>query len=118
MAEFLQKTSTHRKTPLKYGNRSGTNQKEHPMIKPGKKYDHHALRHACKRACKRPGVDEFVPYDLRRTAGTGTRSILGKEAAKVLLGHAKIDTTEIYLLEEVQEAMKVTKLLSVKTQLK
>ena len=35
-----------------------------------------------------------------------------KEAAKVLLGHTKTDTTEIYLLEEVQEAMKVAKALS------
>ena len=33
-----------------------------------------------------------------------------KEAARVLLGHTKTDTTDIYLLEEVQEAMKVAKL--------
>jgi hypothetical protein len=46
---------------------------------------------------------------------TGTRSILGKEAAKVLLGHTKTDTTDIYLLEEVQEAIKVAKLLVSKT---
>ncbi len=59
-------------------------------------------------------VDLFVPYDLRRTVATGTRAILGKEAAKVLLGHTKTDTTEIYLLEEVQEAMKVAKLLASK----
>lgn len=45
---------------------------------------------------------------------TDTRATLGKEAAKVLLGHAKTDTTEIYLLEEVQEAMKVAKLLASK----
>ena len=38
--------------------------------------------------------------------------MLGKEAAKVLLGHAKTDTTDIYLLEEVQEAIKVAKLLA------
>ena len=61
---------------------------------------------------KRADVDVFVPYDLRRTTATGTRSILGKEAAKVLLGDTKTDTTDIYLLEEVQEAMKVAKLLS------
>ena len=52
------------------------------------------------------------PYDLRRTTATGTRAILGKEAAKVLLGHTKTDTTDICLLEEVQEAMKVAKLLA------
>lgn len=35
-----------------------------------------------------------------------------KEAAKVLLGHASTSITEIYLLEEVQEAMKVAKAFS------
>ncbi len=56
-------------------------------------------------------VDVFVPYDLRRSIATGARSILGKEAAKVLLGHTRTDTTDIYLLEEVQETMKVATLL-------
>jgi len=37
---------------------------------------------------------------------------LGKEAAKTLLGHAEESTTDIYLLEEVQEAMKVAKALA------
>jgi hypothetical protein len=41
---------------------------------------------------------------------TGARSTLGKEAAKLLLGHTKTDTTDIYLLEEVQETIKVAKL--------
>lgn len=112
MQEFLEKKSTNRKTPLDYGNKPGTNRKKHPMIAPSEKYDHHALRNACKRGCVRAGVELFVPYDLRRTKATGTRAILGKEAAKVLLGHTKTDTTDIYLLEEVQEAMKVAKLLA------
>jgi len=42
---------------------------------------------------------------------TGTRSILGKEAAKLILGHTRTTTTDIYLLDEVQEAMKVAKQL-------
>ena len=76
------------------------------------KYDHNSFCRAVKRGCKRAEVDVFVPYDLRRTTATGTRAILGKEAAKVLLGHTKTDTTDIYLLEEVQEAMKVAKALA------
>jgi len=111
MDEFLEKKLANRKTPLKSGNRPGTNRKKHPMFNPGRKYGHHALRNACKRGCERAGVEVFVPYDLRRTMATGTRSILGKEAARVLLGHTKTDTTDIYLLEEVQEAIKVAKLL-------
>jgi len=109
--EFLGRKSANRKTPLSYGNRPGTNRKKHPMVKPGEKYNHHSLRNACKRGCVRAGVEVFVPYDLRRTKATGVRSILGKEAAKVLLGHAKTDTTDIYLLDEVQEAIKVAMIL-------
>ena len=88
---------------------------EHLRVNCRPKYDHNSLCRACKRACKRAGVRTFVPYDLRRTAATGTRARLGKEAAKLLLGHRKTDTTDIYLLEEVQEIVKVAKLLDAKT---
>ncbi|KKR03170.1 MAG: Protein containing Integrase, catalytic core, phage domain protein [Candidatus Uhrbacteria bacterium GW2011_GWF2_39_13] len=111
---FLEQKALKRKTPLSYGNSSGTNRKEHPMIQPRKKYDHNSLCRAVVRACERADVEKFVPYDLRRTAATGTRAILGKEAAKVLLGHTKTETTDIYLLEEVQEAIKMAKLLAPK----
>jgi len=114
MRELLQKRRKNRKTAVSCGNRPGTNKQEHPMIKPGKRYSNDSLCHACKRGCKNAGVDVFVPYDLRRTMATGTRAILGKEAARVLLGHAKTDTTDIYLLEEVQEAIKIAKLLDAK----
>ena len=77
------------------------------MIKPGQKYDHNTLRRACQRACKRVGVETFTLYDLRRSLATRTRAQLGKEAAKVLLGHTSTVMTDIYLLDEVQEAIKV-----------
>ena len=112
---MYKKRGDNRRTPLNCGNRPGTNRKEHPMIKPGNLYTANALRTACKRGCLRAKVEPFKPYDLRRSTATGTRSILGKEAAKVLLGHAKVDTTNIYLLEEVQEAMKIAKLLASKS---
>ena len=67
---------------------------------------------ACRRCCAKAGIEPFVPYDLRRTAATKTRACLGKEAAKTLLGHTDESTTEIYLLDEVQEAMKVAKALA------
>ena len=109
--ELRETRAMNRNTTLMQGNRPGTNKKEKPAKQPGNKYNNNSLCHACKRACVRAGVRVFVPYDLRRTVATGTRAILGKEAAKVLLGHAKTDTTDIYLLEEVQEAIKVAKML-------
>ena len=110
--EILEKKAGLRKTPLKWGNSPGTNKKEHPMIKPSNKYDHNTLRRACQRACKKASVEEFTPYDLRRTMATRTRATLNKEAASVLLGHTDTATTDIYLLEEIQEAMKVAKALA------
>lgn len=110
--ELMVKKAASRKTPLKWGNSPGTNKKEHPMIKPGEKYNQCSLRQACKRACLKAKVEVFTPYDLRRTMATRTRATLDKEAAKLLLGHTDDKTTDIYLLEEVQEAMKVAKALA------
>ena len=109
--ELRDKRAAKRMIPLHRGNCPGTNKKKCPMIKPSEKYNSNALGHACKRGCERAGVEVFVPYDLRRTEATRVRSVLDKEAAKLILGHTKTDTTDIYLLEEVQEAIKVAKRL-------
>ena len=111
MAEFLKVRASNRKTALSCGNRPGTNRKVHPMVTPGEHYDTSVFEHALERACKRAEVEKIRPYDLRRTMATGTRSILGKEATKLLLGHTSTDTTDLYLLEEVQEVIKVAKQL-------
>ena len=110
--EFQEAKRLNRKTPLSCGNKPGSNRKEKPKRKPGQLYTNNSFAQACKRGCRRAGVDEFVPYDLRRTVATKTRASLGKEAAQTLLGHAEQSTTDIYLLEEVQEAMKVAKALA------
>ena len=112
MAEFRETKRRDRKTPLSCGNKPGSNVKDKPKKKPGNIYTNNSFAQACKRACKRAGVEEFVPYDLRRTVATKTRAELGKEAARTLLGHADQSVTDIYLLEEVQEAMKVAKALA------
>ena len=111
-SEFQEAKRLNRKTPLSCGNKPGSNRKEKPKRKPGQLYTNNSFAQACKRGCRRAGVEEFVPYDLRRTVATKTRASLGKEAAQTLLGHAEQSTTDIYLLEEVQEAMKVAKALA------
>ena len=109
--ELLDRKSANRRTPLEYGNRPGTNRKEHPMIKPGTEYTSQTLNVAVRRACRRAGVERFTPYDLRCTAATRVRAALSKDDARLLLGHVSADTTEIYLLEEVREAIKTAKRL-------
>ncbi len=109
--ELLDRRAAKRKTPLKYGNSPGTNRTSHPMIVPGDEYSSQTFNVAVGRACIRAGVERFTPYDLRRTAATRIRSLLSKDDARLMLGHVSSDTTEIYLLEEVQEAVKVAKQL-------
>ena len=110
--EYLATKHKNRKTALSCGNRPGTNKKVKPKKQPGSQYTNNSLKQACERACQSAGIEPFVLYDLRRTAATKTRAVLGKDAAKTLLGHAEESTTDIYLLEEVQEAMKVAKALA------
>ena len=109
--EMRERRFALRQTPMGQGSREGSNRQPRPMINPGDRYGAHSLNNAVKRACKRAGVERFTLYDLRRTAATRVRSKLSKDAAKLLLGHVSSTTTEIYLLEEVQEAMKVAKKL-------
>ena len=48
------------------------------------------------RACDKAGVPEWNPLQLRHTAATLIRSRYGVEAAKVILGHTKVETSQIY----------------------
>lgn len=110
--EVLTQKRMKRKTPISCGNKPGSNRKKHAMITPGDYYTNDSLNQACARGCIKADIEVFTPYDLRRTVATNTRATLGKEAAQTLLGHTEQSTTDIYLLEEVQEAMKVAKRLA------
>lgn len=110
--EFLETKQQNRKTPLTCGNIPGSNRKKKPKFNIGDQYNNNSLELACERGCFKAGVERFVPYDLRRTAATKTRAVLGKGAARTLLGHTDESTTDIYLLDEVREAMKVAKALA------
>ncbi len=107
MQEYLRLKHADRVTPMNQGNKP----KPDPLIKAGEHYTTDSLREAIVRACKRAGVAAFSPYDLRRTSATRIRRLLGKDAACTMLGHAESTTTDIYLLDEVQEAMRVAKQL-------
>ena len=109
MREMRERRFAHRKTPMNQGNRAGTNRKKRSMIKPNECYNVNSLYNAVKRACDRAKIMRFTPYDLRRSAATRVRSSLSKEDARLLLGHVSSDTTEIYLLDEVKETIKLAK---------
>lgn len=75
-----------------------------PMEAPGKAgaaakadcYSPDTYRRAIARACKAARVPTFSPYALRHMAATTLRAEFGEEAAALILGHARIDTTQLY----------------------
>lgn len=62
----------------------------------GTRYMAGSYRQAIHRACAKAGVEPWAPYDLRHTAATRLRREHGEEAARVVLGHSRIDTTQMY----------------------
>ncbi len=85
-----------RTTPLYCGNVPGSNRKEKPAHKPGKHYTTNTYRRAIERACNAAGIPLWTPGQLRHNAATIVRREFGLEAAQLLLGHAKADTTQLY----------------------
>ena len=59
-------------------------------------YDPSSFRRAVKRLCDLAKVPQWSPNQLRHNAGTRFRQKFGLEVARVLLGHRKMNTTEIY----------------------
>lgn len=101
-----------RKTPIRYGNRPGTNRKRRPARPPQDCYTNDSYRRAIHRACDLafpPPEDlpqeqhaqwrsqhRWSPNRLRHTAATEIRRRFGLEAAQVTLGHSSADVTQIY----------------------
>jgi integrase len=59
-------------------------------IPPGKYYNH------VKYACIKHGIPHWFPNQLRHTAGTKFRTKYGLEISQAMLGHACVNTTELY----------------------
>ena len=70
-------------------------------------YDDETYCRAVKRACKRADVPVWTPNQLRHTAATFIREKYGIEAAKIILGHQSVSTTEIYAEKDLLAAMKI-----------
>jgi integrase len=68
------------------------------------KYDRRTYRQAIVRACRRVGVPAWSPLRLRHAAAEAIRSQFGLEGAQVVLGHAKPDTTLIYVERDLARA--------------
>src|SRR5262245_1780350 len=92
-----------RRTPSELKRR----RKAKPRRVPAEHYNRRSYRLAIARACQKAGVPEWSPLQLRHTAATSIRAKDGVEAAKVVLGHTKVETTQIYAERDLGKAMEV-----------
>jgi integrase len=75
--------------------------------KPGGRYTKDSYRVAIGRACRRAGVPAWTPHQLRHTRATEIRREFDLEAAQIILGHSKPDTTLVYAERDLSRARAV-----------
>jgi integrase len=81
--------------------------KAKPHRVPAEHYNRRSYRLAIVRACQKAGVPEWSPLQLRHSAATEIRAKYGVEAAKVILGHTKVETTQIYAERDLGKAKEI-----------
>lgn len=112
-----------RVTPVKYGNRPGSNRKRKPKRSAGDCYTNDSYRRAIHRACDKafPPTDgltepevkgwrskhRWSPNQLRHAAATEIRKRYGLEAAQVALGHSNANVTQIYAERDLAKAAEI-----------
>jgi integrase len=78
-----------------------------PRRAPAERYNRRSYRVAIVRACQKAGVPAWSPLQLRHTAATVIRAKYGVEAAKAILGHTKVETTQIYAERDLGKAREI-----------
>jgi integrase len=81
--------------------------KAKPRRAPAERYNRRSYRVAIVRACQKARVPEWSPLQLRHTAATTIRARYGVEAAKAILGHRKVETTQIYAERDLVRAQEI-----------
>jgi integrase len=94
----LEDTHTRRVTPMtpsqrERGARTGRRRRKRA---PGEAYTVASYRRAITRAAERAGVPAWSPNRLRHAKATELRRAFGLDAAGAVLGHSKLETTQVY----------------------
>ncbi len=109
MAQYRAERTAARKTPASCGNKPGSNRKGKPKKQPGERYDARAYAHAVAAACRKAGVEHWSPNRLRHTAATELRKRHGLEAAQVILGHSRLETSQVYAAKAIAAAIEIAR---------
>ena len=81
--------------------------KAKPRRVPADRYSRRSYRLAVLRACKKAGVPPWTPLQLRHAAATAIRAKYGLETAKAILGHSRVETSQIYAERDMARAERV-----------
>lgn len=68
----------------------------------GDTYTTDSYRRAVKYACEAAGIPVWTPHQLRHQAASEIEKAFGAQAARAALGHASLDTTSIYLHQDLE----------------
>ncbi|MEM8494357.1 MAG: site-specific integrase [Planctomycetota bacterium] len=98
-----------RQTPLSCGNRPGMNRKRKPSRSAGERYTTESYARAIRRACEQNGLKRWTPNQLRHLVATRVRRDFDLDAAKTVLGHSQVGTTEIYAEKDRLRAIEVAR---------
>lgn len=74
-------------------------------------YTVHAYRTAIKDVCKAHNIPHWTPNQLRHAAKDFYEDKYGVEVASKMLGHAKLETTQVYGEKQMREAMEAARKL-------
>jgi integrase len=95
----------NRKTPLTPSQRK-RRRKPKRLRAPGDRYDTITYRQAIRRACEKAHVTPWGPNRLRHNRATELRAH-GLDVAKTILGHEKVETTQVYAEKDLAAAIEV-----------
>lgn len=96
-------------SPKRTDKQRASKRAKNPRWHLGAMYSSDAYRWAIELACSRARVPVFSPNQIRHTYATRVRREYGPEAAQVLLGHAKANTTELYAERDLDKAIAIAK---------
>jgi integrase len=95
-----------RRTPLSLTRKARKKSGPRRRRAPGDRYDTNSYRRAIARACLKAEVPPWGPNRLRHSRATELRPY-GLDLAKTILGHAKVETTQIYAEKDLIAAMEL-----------
>jgi integrase len=96
-----------RRTPLSCGNRTGTNRTETPKRQLDCSYTRMSYYRAVIRGCDAAGIPRWHVNQLRHSRATELRKSFGIEGCQAVLGHSRVETSQIYAERLSETALKI-----------